>query len=126
MAGPILVYALISLSAFFPLLTPAPGSVLYAMVLIPGLGALYGAAAILQLQYQVVRSWRPAWGQGLAVAWVGGWLLFAVGSLIRALRRGGVDAVGESLGSWALVLGLFIVLPWTLAFFRTRSRRPHR
>jgi hypothetical protein len=111
------------MGAFVALLTPGPVSTLFALTILPGTAALYGAAAILQVEYSFAKSWRPSWGQCLALAWVGGWLLIAAGNVIRALRAGGTSTFGESIGGWALVLGLFVALPWGLASLRARSRR---
>ncbi len=132
MAAPILIYGLISVSAFVALLTPGPGGTLFGLVLIPGVGALYGAAAILQLEYAFIRSWRPGWGRGVAHAWFGGWALLTIGQLIREFRSGGFSAVGEFMPS-SVVFGLFVLSPWflglvlrsVLASMRARLRRVH-
>ena len=116
----------LSLAGVFASLGPAPeGSNRHGfpgLMVFQGLAALYAAAAILQFDYDLIRSWRPTWGQGLGLVWFGGWTLLMLTGLVSQFLAGGVPAAREFVGGAAIVLGLFVVLPWVIATLRALSR----
>jgi hypothetical protein len=119
-------YGTISLAAVIASLGPAPAGTsrhgFPGLMIFQGIGAVYAAAAILQLEYGLIRSWRPGWGQGLGLVWFSGWTLLALAGLVSQLLIGGVLAAREFMGEAAIVLGLFVVLPWIVATLRSLFR----
>lgn len=88
------------------------------VVIWPAIGSVYGAAAILQQEYNFVHGWRPSWRQGITLSWVGGWtLLIALGVIVSFATRGASAAL-ESLGFGLPFLGLFVGLPWLISKLR--------
>jgi hypothetical protein len=91
-----------------------------------GLAFAYGAAAVLQDEYQFSKRWRPGWAQGLGVTWFGGWTLAVVLAVIRLVVVSGPVAVKDFIGGALLLLGLFVIAPlvggWMLARRRPRYR----
>jgi hypothetical protein len=119
-------YGVISLAGVFASLGPAPEGTnrhgFPGLMIFQGIAAVYAAAAILQLEYGFSRSWRPAWGQGLGFVWFGGWTLLMFAGLVSQFLAGGVPAAREFVGEAAVVLGLFVVLPWVIATLRALFR----
>jgi hypothetical protein len=119
-------FGAISLAAVVASVPPAPeGTYRHGfpgLAIFQGIAALYAAAAILQLEYGFIRSWRPRWGQGLGLVWFGGWTLLMLAGLVSQFLAGGAHAAREFFGGAAVVLGLLVVLPWVIATLRALSR----
>jgi hypothetical protein len=107
---------------FLALLTPEPPGAIHdgftGVVIFPAIGSLYGAAAILQQEYNFVHSWRPGWRQGITLCWVGGWTLAVVMGVVGSFMSRGPGAARDSLGFGLLFLGVFVGLPWVIAKLR--------
>jgi hypothetical protein len=116
------VVGLYGLVYFIALATPEPpGTIrdgLGGVVVWPAIGSLYGAAAILQKEYNIVHGWRPSWRQGITLSWVGGWTLLIALGVIGSFVSRGASAASESLGFGLLFLALFVGLPWVIAKVR--------
>ena len=119
-------YGGISLAAVVASLGPAPEGTnrhgVAGLMIFQGIAAVYAAAAILQLEYGFIGSWRPAWRQGLGLVWFGGWTLLMLAGVVSQFLAGGVPAAREFIGGAAVVLGLFVVLPWVIATLRALFR----
>ena len=104
---------------FVALATPTPPGTIRdgfdGVVIWPAIGSLYGAAAIVQQEYNFVRGWRPSWRQGVTLTWVGGWTLLIALGVIGSFVSRGASAAFESLGFGLVFLGLFVGLPWGIA-----------
>lgn len=100
---------LYGLAYFVALATPEPPGTIRdgfgAVVIWPAIGSLYGAAAIVQQEYNLVHGWRPSWRQGITLSWVGGWALLIALGVIGSFVSRGVSAAFESLGFRTPVLG---------------------
>jgi hypothetical protein len=110
---------------FVALATPEPAGTIRdgigGVVIWPAIGSLYGAAAILQQEYNLVHGWRPSWRQGITLSWVGGWTLLIVLGVIGSFVSRGASAAFASLGFGLVFLGLFVGLPWVIAKVRQNA-----
>jgi len=125
-AVPFAAYGLISVAGFVSVLfsdPAAPHGGGYIPALVLGIGALYGAAATLQDEFGLFKSWRPSWTQGFVSAWYVGWTIVTIEWIVSDLRLGGPSYVSETAGPIAAVFGVFVLLPWLLTQVQGRSRR---
>jgi hypothetical protein len=109
------------------LLAPEPeGAIrdgMTGLVLFPIMASLYAAAMMLQLEFGMVRSWRPGLRQCAVVTWVGGWSALVVVGFLRQLTASGVRAALDFAGGAAFLWCLLVGLPSLLAYFRNASPR---
>ena len=112
---------LYGLTYFLALAIPEPAGTVHdgfmGIVIWPAIGSLYGAAAILQQEYNLVRGWRPSWRQGITLSWVGGWALLVTFAVIWSFVSRGPSAAPESFGFCGMFF-IFVVLPWAIARLR--------
>jgi hypothetical protein len=119
------LYGVISLAAVITTVAPGPagsGHGFAGLMIFQAIGALYATAAILQLEYGLLRSWQPGWRQGLTLVWFGGWSLMMATGGVRQFLVGGLPAARDFMGGAAIVLGLFVVLPWVIVTLRELFR----
>lgn len=120
-------YGAISLAGVVASLGPAPDGAHHhgaaSLMIFQGIAAAYATAAILQLEYGFIRSWRPTWRQGLGLVWFGGWTLLALAGLVSEFLTGGPAAAREFIGEATVVLGVFVVLPLIVWALRLLSRQ---
>jgi hypothetical protein len=117
-------YGLIAIAGLFaPERPDAIHDGMPALVFFPVVASLYAAAMMLQLEFGIVRRWRPGVRQGVAVTWAGGWTTLLLAGLVRQFASGGFAAARDFIGGAVFFWCLFVGLPLLLAYLRSAGPR---